>query len=92
MANKQTIFTYLNQKIPLFLVRYQGEITNIFHIINQLRAQLTQLKSVKVILNQLFDDLYQPILLKNFDYEQRLQNIKVLIEQVVVGFEQNHLQ
>lgn len=89
-SRQKTIFEYLNTEIPFFLAKYQGEIQHFLNIFNELNQQLTQLKSLKIILQELFNRIYQPILVNFFDSEQRLQNVDVLIEQVIVGFETNH--
>lgn len=87
---QKTIFEYLSSGIPFFLSQHQGSIQNFLDIFTQLRQQLPELKSLKILLKELFTKIYQPFLMNLIDYQQRLQNIEVLLEQIAVGFENNH--
>ena len=91
VATDKSIFAYLSADIPFFLYRYREQISHLLDTFHQLNQKLSQITSLKVLLQELFKQIYQPILMNSLDYEQRLKNIDVLIEQVATGFEQNQL-
>ncbi len=87
----KTIFQYLLANQPSFLVKSWKEIEYFLNVIQGLQQKLSEIQSLKVLLQELFTKIYQPILSNNLDYEQRLKNVDVLIQQVVDGFEKTNL-
>ena len=90
-AKKETIFNFLSKNNLIFLTRFQEQINSFWSVFKTINNNLNNLKSLKIIIRKLFQDIYEPILQNNVDYEQRLKNIDALIVEVVVEFEGNHL-